>query len=61
MNSTASKPPLQAGRGSPTIFAESVRILVLSARNFTHLDNVVEVDDDTVTMTERPENLVFEG
>jgi hypothetical protein len=34
--------------------AREERILVLSIRNITHLDNVVNVDGDTVTMTELP-------
>lgn len=38
---------------------EDDRVLVLPTRNFTHLDNLVEVDGATVRMTERPENLVF--
>lgn len=36
-------------------------ITIISNTHFTHFDTVVEVSGDTVTMTEPPENLIFEG
>lgn len=39
--------------------AQAEEVMVLPAAHSTHFDTVVEVEGDTVKMTERPENLVF--
>jgi endonuclease YncB( thermonuclease family) len=36
-------------------------VTIISTAHFTHLDNLVEVHGNVVSMTEPPENLVFEG
>lgn len=36
-------------------------IIIIPGVHATHFDTVVEVDGDTVRMTERPEDLIFEG
>jgi hypothetical protein len=41
--------------------ARDEEIIVISTVHPTHLDTVVEVEGDTVRMTEPPENLIFEG
>jgi endonuclease YncB( thermonuclease family) len=55
---------LEAG-GSVAGFEEFLEardegIVIISTAHFTHLDTVVDVDGDTVRMTEPPENLIFE-
>jgi len=44
-------------------FLENKRegITIISTAHFTHFDNIVEVNGNTVRLTELPENLVFEG
>jgi hypothetical protein len=37
------------------------RILIISTAHATHFDTIVEVDGDTVRMTEAPENVMFQG
>jgi len=56
---------LQAG-GSVGGFKEFLKakeeeIIVISTVHPTHFDTVVEVEGNRVRMTERPENLIFEG
>jgi hypothetical protein len=56
---------LQAG-GSVASFKEFLEareeeIIVISTVHPTHFDTVVELDGNTVRMTEPPENLIFEG
>jgi predicted double-glycine peptidase len=56
---------LQAG-GSVAGFIELLKakdeeIIVISTVHPTHFDTVVEVDGNTATLTEPPENLIFEG
>jgi hypothetical protein len=56
---------LQAG-GSVEGFEEFLEakdeeIIVISTGHPTQLDTVVEVEGNTVRMTEPPENLIFEG
>ena len=56
---------LQAG-GSVAGFKEFLEvreegIIVISTVHPTHFDTVVEVEGNTVRMTEPPENLIFEG
>ena len=41
--------------------AKAEEIIVISTVHPTHFDTVVEVEGDTVRMTELPENLIFEG
>ena len=41
--------------------AKDEEIIVISTVHPTHFDTVVEVDGDTVRLTEPPENLIFEG
>jgi hypothetical protein len=41
--------------------AKEEEIIVISTVHPTHFDTVVEVEGNTVRMTERPENLIFEG
>ena len=36
-------------------------VYIISKAHYTHFDNVIKVSGDTVRMTERPENLIFEG
>lgn len=36
-------------------------ILIISTGHFTHFDTIVSVSGDTVKMTERPENVIFQG
>lgn len=52
------------GGGSVTGFKEFLEaraedILIISEAHFTHFDTVVEVEGNTVPMTEPPENLIF--
>ncbi len=54
------------GGGSVAGFREFLKakgeeIIVISTVHPTHFDTVVEVEGDTVRMTEPPENLIFEG
>ena len=54
------------GGGSVTGFdefleARAEEIIVIPGVHATHFDTVVEVEGETVRMTERPENLIFEG
>ena len=56
---------LQAG-GSVAGFDEFLEgraeeIIVIPSVHATHFDTVVEVEGETVRMTERPEDLIFEG
>jgi hypothetical protein len=56
---------LQAG-GSVAGFKEFLEakeeeIIVISTVHPTHFDTVVEVEGNTVRLTETPENLIFEG
>lgn len=56
---------LQAG-GSVAGFDEFLEkraegVIVIPGVHATHLDTVVEVEGETVRMTERPENSIFEG
>ncbi|HEY9401476.1 MAG TPA: hypothetical protein VIQ24_02190 [Pyrinomonadaceae bacterium] len=41
--------------------AKAEDITIISTAHFTHFDTVVEVEGNVVRMTERAENLVFEG
>jgi endonuclease YncB( thermonuclease family) len=41
--------------------ARDEEVIVISTVHSTHLDTVVEVEGNTVRMTEPPENLLFEG
>jgi hypothetical protein len=41
--------------------AKDEEIIVISTVHPTHFDTVVEVEGNTVRMTEPPENLIFEG
>ncbi|QIN79220.1 nuclease [Rubrobacter marinus] len=41
--------------------ARAEEIIVIPNVHATHLDTVVEVEGETVRMTERPEDLIFEG
>ena len=41
--------------------AKAEELIVISIVHPTHFDTVVEVEGDTVRMTEPPENLIFEG
>jgi hypothetical protein len=41
--------------------AKAEGITIISTTHFTHFDTIVEVDEETVRMTEPPENLIFEG
>jgi predicted double-glycine peptidase len=36
-------------------------VTIISTAHFTHFDTVIEVNGNTVRMTEPPENLVFAG
>ncbi len=56
---------LEAG-GSVAGFREYLEdlaeeILILSTGHFTNFDTIVTVSGDTVRMTERPENVIFQG
>jgi hypothetical protein len=43
------------------LVAKDEEVIVISTVHTTHFDTVVEVEGDTVRMTEPPENLIFEG
>jgi hypothetical protein len=43
------------------LVAKGEEVIVISTVHTTHFDTVVEVEGDTVRMTEPPENLIFEG
>ncbi len=54
------------GGGPVTGFKEFLevqaeRVLILSTGHFTHFDTIVEVDGNSVSLTELPENLIFVG
>jgi hypothetical protein len=52
--------PQQAVSGFLPWLAETrEQVLDVSTNNFTHFDNVVAVDGDTIRLTRRPEELVF--
>lgn len=36
-------------------------VTLISSSHFTHFDNIVQLNGNVVSMTEQPENLVFEG
>jgi hypothetical protein len=56
---------LEAGGGiagfDDFLEAQAERITILSTGHFTHFDTIVKLSGTTVTMTEPPENVVFEG
>jgi hypothetical protein len=41
--------------------AKAEEIVILSTGHFTHFDTIIEVHNDTVRMTELPENVMFVG
>jgi hypothetical protein len=54
------------GGGSVAGFKEFLEarqegVYVISKAHFTHLDNLIKISGNTVRLTERPENLIFEG
>ena len=61
---TVPSPPYLEGGGSLIYFCLSIatdQFLIISTAHATHFDTVVEVNGNTVKMTERPENLMFKG
>lgn len=40
---------------------QAERIIIISTAHVTHFDTIVEVDGNTVRMTEPPENVIFQG